>query len=879
MKKFGLIGTSTLAMIAWGSAASAAVDSSGSDIIVTATKRTQTLQDVPISVSVTSSDTIQKAQITDIIDLQTVVPSLKVYQLQNTGQTGFSIRGFGNGTGNPGIEGSVGVFVDGVYRSRSASSLADLPDIERIEVLRGPQSTLFGKNVSVGAISIVTKAPNFKWGGYGEVTLGNYGEIAAKASINAPLSDTIAVRLSGSVDQRSGYTLNTGPTGGLINNRDRYSLRGDLLFKPSANFSLRIIADYNHINEICCTVQPILNGPATLTIPKSVGVGLISDQNPFAYKTAYNFLPTNNLTGQGISAEANLSFSSAKLTSITSYRDQKYDVLQDIDFTAADIANQASSDHYKTFTQEFRLASTGKGPFSWLVGAFYSNEDISTGRNITYGKDAYSYLNGLAGGGITLLESLQSNFNGTPFNPTPIVPFKTYFQSGQGISDNWRMKDQSYSFFGQADYKLFSKLTLTGGVAYLNDHKAVTSNVQLCDTTLPIYDKYSCLNLNSIPSLGLIPVAALGASASTAPLGQALGALGYTNIPTNLFSGSVTNQNAGLAAGAAGLIPGETPAQQAFYQSVLSQSLKGVNALGGLKQLQFFKPPVNIPNANESGILNGNKVTFTGRIAYEITKNFNFYASYSTGWKAGAYNLSSDSSPPNANGYGRSAQPEQVTVYEAGLKTRFKRGYFNLAVFKEVIKGFQSNAFTGTGFALTNAGQESTKGFEVDASYRPVNALVLTASATYLEAQYDSFLLASCSTFPLDNPCGAGVLFHDLSGHRVGSVPKWSASASATYNLDLHDGYGAFVRGEYDYASSTDTSETVPNQYGIIGVSAVNASAGISTPYKLDVTIWARNLTNDHTFLAGFQTTAQSGSYSGYPNEPRRYGVTIRKTF
>ena len=185
MKKFELLAASAIALLsatpalAQTTPAPAApqdeqVLTDSDDIIVTATKREQTLQDVPISVSVTGVETIEKAQIRDLIDLQSVVPSLKVAQFNAAGQTNFIIRGFGNGNGNDGIESSVGVFIDGVYRSRSASALDDLPEIERVEVLRGPQSTLFGKNVSAGAISIVTKRPAFDWGGKAEISIGNY---------------------------------------------------------------------------------------------------------------------------------------------------------------------------------------------------------------------------------------------------------------------------------------------------------------------------------------------------------------------------------------------------------------------------------------------------------------------------------------------------------------------------------------------------------------------------------------------------------------------------------------------------------------------------------------------------------------------------------
>lgn len=143
-------------------------------IIVTASKREQTLQETPISVSVTSGDVLEQAQIRDVLDLQTVTPSLRVSQLQNSSSTTFIIRGFGNGDNNFGVEPSVGVFIDGVFRSRSAASLSDLNMVQRIEVLNGPQSTLFGKNASAGVISVVTKEPQYEFGGQIEASYGNY---------------------------------------------------------------------------------------------------------------------------------------------------------------------------------------------------------------------------------------------------------------------------------------------------------------------------------------------------------------------------------------------------------------------------------------------------------------------------------------------------------------------------------------------------------------------------------------------------------------------------------------------------------------------------------------------------------------------------------
>jgi len=208
------------------------------EIIVTANKREQSLQDIPLTVSVTSGETIQQSSIVDLIVLQSAVPSLRVNQLQSSAQTNFTIRGFGNGANNPGIEPAVSVVIDGVSRSRSASSLSDLPTIERVEVLSGPQSTLFGKNASAGVISVTTMLPEQEFGGMIEATAGNYGTQIVKGTVTGGISDTLSYRLSGSTNQSDGTATNLGTSPGPeddsgVNNRDRDALRGQLLWEPS----------------------------------------------------------------------------------------------------------------------------------------------------------------------------------------------------------------------------------------------------------------------------------------------------------------------------------------------------------------------------------------------------------------------------------------------------------------------------------------------------------------------------------------------------------------------------------------------------------------------------------------------------------------------
>ena len=219
--KMFAVGMSSLAL---SSVTTAQID----EIIVTANKKEQTLQDIPMSVTVTSAEQIEQSAIVDLLDLQSAVPSLRMTQLQKTTETNFIIRGFGNGANNPGIEGSVGVYIDGVYRSRSASAMADLPTLERVEVLAGPQTTLFGKNASAGVISITTKLPEQEFGGSIEATVGTYGSSIMKGTVTGGITDTTSFRISASSNKNDGYSTNLVDNT-KYNDRDRSAIRGQLL--------------------------------------------------------------------------------------------------------------------------------------------------------------------------------------------------------------------------------------------------------------------------------------------------------------------------------------------------------------------------------------------------------------------------------------------------------------------------------------------------------------------------------------------------------------------------------------------------------------------------------------------------------------------------
>ena len=801
------------------------------EIIVTATKRQTTLQETPVAVSVVTADVLDKAQIHDIKDLQSLVPSLRVTQLQTTGNTNFIIRGFGNGANNAGIEPSVGVFIDGVYRSRSASALADLPNLERIEVLRGPQSTLFGKNASAGVISVITAKPDLDaYSGSASLTVGDFSQVIVKGDITGPLSDTVAFSLSANSNTRDGYFTNL-EDGVKYNEHDRFGIRGQLLFQPSDNLELRFIADYEEMDEVCCGVANLVDGPTGGAI-RFIGGRLLPEQ-PFSRTQFYDFNPENDIENSGISLQVDYDFEAMTLTSITSVRSLSRFENSDVDFTSARLISRNSSDtELDTFTQELRLTSAGEGAAAWMIGAYYFDEEVEIDNLLTYGLDFRPYTDTLTAGGVSTLEAGLA------------LPAGTFFASGQGNVEFAGQDNQAFSLFGQVDFDITDRVTLTVGANYTEDEKDAFVNMT---------------NTDVFSSLDFVQV-------------------GFGLIFQNLTGLAPTPANFALApaafAAAAALSTVQcTPANAPACNSVLA-----------LQPLQFLPPFLGFPNAVETGSSNDDEVTWTVRLAFDAADNLNIYLGAGTGFKATSWNLSRDSLPfasdidaINAAGLGlpnlasgfRFAGPEDATVYEIGLKARFEKVTLNIAVFDQEIEGFQSNIFNGTGFNLQNAGKQSTTGVELEAKWVPTDAWQLSFAGTWLDPKYDLF---PNFVFP-------DGLVQDLSGTQVPGVHEFSMNTSAVYNFDFGASASGFIRAEYIYEDEIQIIENVSAIIASREVSTFNASIGLQWDNGFDAMLWGRNLNNDDYLLSAFPAVAQAGSFSGYPNEPRTYGLTLRKTF
>ena len=819
-----------VASIFAGSMAQAAID----EIIVTANKREQTLQDIPMSVSVTSAEQISQSSIVDLIDLQSAVPALRVNQLQSSAQTNFIIRGYGNGANNPGIEPAVSVYIDGVPRTRSASSLADLPTVQRVEVLSGPQSTLFGKNASAGVISVSTLLPEQEMGGMIEATAGNYGSKIIKGTVTGGLSDTVSFRLSASDNSSDGYATNI-TTGDEVNTRNRSAIRGQLLIEPSEDLTIRMIADYNEIDEECCAASSLVYGDASaVAAALAAARGFAATPvDPWARKLSMNDTPSNKLKGEGVSIQVDYDMDFATFTSITSSRDQSLRSTFDADFTAAELVDENRVDYdFETFTQEFRLTSNGDGDVQWMAGISHSDEDVDSFRNVTFGDDIYAYADFLVTAGLSAGIAAQAaagyidatgdtagaeaygagiaadtlapvggsgvNYVGAAFGACVVnaVPCSdVFFVPGTGnVGESFQMEGVATSVFGQVDIAMSDQLTATVGLNYTKDKKTVVSDVLVID------------------AFAELPLASAG--------------------------------------------------------------------LGALSGLQLFPPfPAYGGDEDESGVFKSDDLTHTLRFAYQMNEDMTLYASHSTGFKAASVNMSVDGRTPG----NRAADPEEATNIEVGLKASFDNGYLNVALFQQSIEGFQSNVFSGTGFNLENAGKETHEGIELDGMYAVSDSLVLSLSAIAIDAVYDSFTNGTCDTTGQAGEayqCVGDSNTIDLSGLSPAGVHELSVNANAVYSFDVSNSINGFFRVEYVHEKDINIADLIPMSLASRGTDNLNASLGFSSENGgWDAMLWGRNLTDHKSLISAFPTTAQPGSFTGYPNAPRTYGLTLRKNF
>lgn len=459
-------------------------------VLVTSQKREQNVQDIPVAISVIGDTEIERRSITDLIDLSSQLSSLDTTQQVSEFATTFSIRGLGTSGLNAGLEPSVGVFIDDIYQSRPANVIGDLLDVRRVEVLYGPQSTLFGKNTAAGVVSVVTrgpeKEPRYELG----LGAGSYEQKIIQATATGPITDELFYRLSASHHQRDGYYENTYD-GSELNDRDRWAVRGQLLFEPGDDLSLRFIGSYDSVDELCCAAPFYENQPYNAAVIDALG-GSAINADPYSRKVAINDQNRYQHDQMQLSLTANWSGETIDVTSISAY--QRFDMTADVDLDFTDLGITGvptrNEDDNTAFSQELRINSAANQSLSWLGGLYYSYQDFDLDQSSVFGQDARAFFD-------VLTTSLAG---GTPLvGPSPLtileqavlgLPADTFFANGQGVqAAAYDMSSESIALYGQIDWQVTDRLTLGGGLRWTYEEKKL-------DAQYTINDTFSALDLS-----------------------------------------------------------------------------------------------------------------------------------------------------------------------------------------------------------------------------------------------------------------------------------------------------------------------------------------------------------------------------------------------
>lgn len=432
---------SALAVLAGSVGAAASAQESGEEaearrrldpIVVTAQKREQNLQDVPLAVSAVTGDSLENLNLNNPTELRYVAPSVNFSPSANVRGEGFQIRGIGTVIFADSIEQSVGAVVDGVPLSRSGQAVADLIDVDRVEVLRGPQGMLFGKNASAGLISIMTRKPEFTNSLDLSASYATRNEIKLGATANAKLSETVAARVSYASTKSDGYIDNIVRNEDL-NNRDSRAVRAKLLFEPSKDLSLYVIGDWGESEAECClwTARTAPAGSLFATLNAAAGI----TPSPSNRQTAADQRIFQDTSTWGLSAEANYDFGAAVLTSISAYRNWTVNDNNDPDILPVNFLNINSGDsEVDQYSQELRLTSDTEEGIQWVGGLFFSNI-----QNLGHGEQSGAFFP-LLPPGLVLGSSITSDF-----------------------------ENQSIAAFGEIDFPLTEKFNLIVGGRYTEE--------------------------------------------------------------------------------------------------------------------------------------------------------------------------------------------------------------------------------------------------------------------------------------------------------------------------------------------------------------------------------------------------------------------------
>jgi outer membrane receptor protein involved in Fe transport len=828
-------------------------------MVVTAQKREEQLQNVPIVVTALSQEALQDAGVRDIKDLQTLVPGLTVTSTQSEAITTARIRGIGTVGDNVGLESSVGVVIDGVYRPRNSVGFGDLGELERIEVLKGPQGTLFGKNTSAGVINVVTKRPDFVRGGEVELTVGAPGAVGFSGSFNTPVGANNAFRVYATKRTRDGFMdVRTGPgTSREDYDQDFHSVRAQWRFTPNDDWDVNFTADYTKRDENCCTAVTTVRGlTADIVDRLSADEGVARVADPEARRAWSNRGTEQHIRDRGLSAEVNWNtpwFGGATLTSITAARDWETVNGLDFDYSTADILyrvadSDESMSRFKQFSQEFRLTGA-TDRLDWMVGLFYANEDITRNESYRIGKDYGAYLSS------AILTTINPAFRNAPSsntfiqevaspNPASPLPYSTLFGDLSAL-DHYEQNSKSIALFTNNSFHVTDAFDVILGLRYTREDKKLDA-------------------MYSNPSGGVACGTLLTlAQTSPATLAGRIGA-------------SLTARGVPFAS-----LPAAT--QQTIISNVV-----------GYTCLPWVNPLHNAASRDTNQERDEKEWSGTLKFAYRMNDNAMFYLSGARGYKAGGFNLDRVQSSNGLSSGGAGVAPvldtsfpgEFVDSYELGTKTTWAGGnlLLNATLFHQTYSDFQLNSFLGTSFVVRSIPEVTSRGVDTEILWQAasVKGLMLQGGITYANTEYGDTIPGG----DFINPTGA---LYKLPGSQVSFAPDLSVSGAVTYEWELDEGVLARFNIGAKYMSEFNTGSDLDPEKMQDAYTVVNARIGIGpSDRSWSLELWGLNIFDKYYNQVGFDAPLQNlspqpnnplNSFNAFPGAPATYGVTFRRRF
>jgi iron complex outermembrane receptor protein len=822
-----------LAMPAFAQTAPAEQTQGGiQEIVVTAQKRSENVQDVPIAISAFSAEALTERAVTSVASLSNLAPNVTLDA--GTPFSGSSavlsayIRGIGANDFAFNIDPGVGIYLDGVYLARSVGANQELPDVERVEVLKGPQGTLFGRNTIGGAISIVTHDPGDVFRFKGDVTAGRFGLIQTRGTVDIPLADSLSSSFSFATKNRNGYVKRMAFPGaenfdstpitnfkaagydnvglGSEGGDDSWNVRGKLKYDNGSAFRATLSADYSNIdqsqlaNKLIATTDAVFAGTYNCAIAEPVAMGTNCGGGPptFAYLPAIGGVTgvLDNPTVYGVNTDADPNNNRLPY-------DDRF-VTDSLDTSYANGNNYSKLKSYGgALTLSYDLADqvelksiTAYRELHWNVGMDIDGSPLNfLHTSFTMNQKQFSQELQLLGSAMD--EKLNFVLGAYYFKESgDLHDYVTFAEGLLQVDGPNDLSTKNFAFFGQLDYKITDQLAITVGGRYTHEKK-LFEGFQSDNNGLT----YKILSFLGVPGCATLD-----------PISEACRiAAGFPN-------------------------PGEP----------LRYYIAGTQ----VKKFNNFSPKIGVQ--------------------YHPTDDVMLYGSWSKGYKTGGWTTRLSNPLPTAPDF----EEEKATTYELGVKSTLidRRLQVNAAVFQTDYKGIQLNFQQGISPTIQNAGDAKIKGFEIEVTAAPTDALSLNASVGYLDAKYTGVLAPAQVAA---NPFQAGV----FAGAELPKTPKWKFNFSPRYQVNLGNGGKVVLLADYTHTSKlwNDTERTFLLQREATDL--LNGSIAYKEPNDhWDITLGMTNITKERYLVTG-QAQIAGGQFYGTYSRPREWYAKLGLKF